>query len=255
MGAAFAAIAALPLAASTCRVVFLRPQVAPTQVHFNDQYMTKSLEAIAAVEFADASQAWDGQRLESSIKLFRRSAQLGHEVGEYCFRYGQYHELAPSDIPQAMRWYKRGMRMLHGGCTTMLGKLHMAMGLRRHAQELLSRTARPQSAGGFAGESGDSLAQWFLAEMSLQKGELRDAVRWWKRSAENGDVDAMMRLVEVFSDGALGIPKESTRAEHWLLAAAAHGHQDALARVEFTDVNRSSVEKAWIEAMEKRGWF
>lgn len=254
MGVAFAALVALPLVSSG-RVIFHKPQVAPSQVHFDDQYFTKNLEAIAAVDFADASQAWDGQRLERSIQLFRRSAQLGHEVGEYCFRFGQYHELAPSNIPQALRWYKRGMRMSHSGCITMLGKLHMAMGSEKSAQELLGRTARPQSAGGFAGESGDSLAQWFLAEMSLQKGKLRDAVRWWKRSAENGDVDAMMRLVEVFSDGALGIPKESTRAEHWLLAAAAHGHRDALQRVELTDVNRSSVERSWIEVMEKQGWF
>merc|ERR1719401_571155 len=113
------------------------------------------LQAIANLEFHEASEAWQLQNLLGSIQLFLRSAQKGHEVGEYCFRWGQYHELPPSDIPQALRWYKRGARLNHRACTTMLGKLLLALGYRDKAKEMLSRMAVPHGSGG---EHGDSLA-------------------------------------------------------------------------------------------------
>jgi TPR repeat protein len=47
-----------------------------------------------------------------------------------------------------------------------------------------------------------------LGELFLQSAKLRDAVKWWKRSAENGDSDAMMRLSQVFREGAIGVPQE-----------------------------------------------
>lgn len=209
------------------------------------------LQDIAALEFQEAQEAWQLQNLLPAIQLFMRSAQKGNEVGEYCFRWGQYHELPPSDVQQAQRWYQRGARLRHKASTTALGKLHFALGQHRLAQKWLSQTAVPR---GLGGELGDSLAQWFLAEMHMQQGGMRDAVRWWKRSAENGDVDAMMRLSNIFSEGGAGIPQEFMRSRHWLFAAAAQGHQNALGNVAWDVPNRPAVERRWIEDMTRRGW-
>jgi len=211
------------------------------------------LQGIARFEFQQARTTWRMNNLMGAIRLFLRSAQKGHEVGEYCFRWGQYHELPPPDIHQAVRWYARGARMNHKACTTMLGKLHVVLGQKDKAKEILERTATPEGFG-----SGDSLAQWFLAELNLGSGKLRDAVRWWKRSAENGDIDAMMRLAKVFTQGAIGIPQEKMRGRHWLLAAAAHGHQEALGQLSL-DISATTfkpkVEIEWIKHMEDQGWF
>lgn len=209
------------------------------------------LEDIAKLEFRKAQESWAVQQLMASIRLFMRSAQKGHEVGEYCFRWGRYHELAPADLNQAVRWYSRGARMKHQACTTMLGKMHLMMGHKDKAKDVLTRTAAPNGDGG---ATGDSLAQWFLAEMSSNGGRLREAVRWWKRSAENGDVDAMMRLFQIFTNGGQGIPKEALRGRHWLYAAAAHGHQEALGFIEYASPTQSKVEHRWIKQMEDQGW-
>mmetsp|Transcript_86023 Transcript_86023/g.251711 ORF Transcript_86023/g.251711 Transcript_86023/m.251711 type:complete len:253 (-) Transcript_86023:76-834(-) len=251
MGAAMRPVAALALVglplAARGRFVHWRPQsqlglYAPGP---------RGLQEIAALEFQEAVEAWQLQNLLGAIRLFRRSAQKGYEVGEYCYRWGQYHELPPSDIPQAVRWYRRGARMNHKASLTMLGKLHLAMGHAQEARRWLSRTAAPRGDGG---ASGDSLAQWFLAEMSFQRGALREAIRWWKRSAENGDVDAMMRLSQVFGGGGAGVPQESLRSRHWLLAAAANGHQEALGGVDWSEPGRPEVEQRWIEDMQQQGW-
>jgi len=209
------------------------------------------LEDIAALEYQEAEKAWQHQKLLPAIQLFKRSAQKGHEVGEYCFRWGQYHELAPSDFKQAIRWYQRGAKLLHKASMTSLGKIYFASGHHARAQQWLSLTAKPHGPGG---ETGDSLAQWFLAEIHMQGGAMRLAVRWWKRSAENGDIDAMMRLSHVFSEGGAGIPQELMRSRHWLFAAAANGHQNALSNVTWNKQDRPVVERRWIESMERYGW-
>ena len=197
-------------------------------------------------------QAWNMRQAEQGLEWFLRSAQKGHQVGEYCFRYGMYHELPPLDLQQAFRWYKRGARMNHRGSTTMLGKLHFAAGQREEAIEVLQRTGSP---GGHGGERGDSLAQWFLGELFLQLGRLRLAVKWWKKSAENGDSDAMWRLFEVLQEGAVGIPCEPMLARHWLFAAAAHGHKEALNHVNWATALRPKVEQNWVDFMERKGWI
>lgn len=221
------------------------PVPAPLELQLGD---------IARHEFHEAVAMWQLQNLLGAMQLFLRSAQKGHEVGELCFRWGQYHELPPPDIKQAMRWYTRGVRMNHKACTTMLGKLKMAVGQPEEATSILRRTAMPAS---YGGEHGDSLAQWFLAEMNLQTGQFREAVRWWKRSAENGDVDAMMRLSAVFSQGAAGIPREEARSQHWLLAAAASGHQEALTKVPWSmdEANLTKVARQWMGEMQDMGWL
>lgn len=213
----------------------------------------EELQDIAAFEFQEAIEAWQLQNLLHAIQLFRRSAQKGNEVGEYCFRWGQYHELPPADISQAIRWYRRGARLRHKASTTALGKLHLALGHHSVARQWLTLTAVPHGPGG---ATGDSLAQWFLAELHMAGHSLRLAVRWWKRSAENGDIDAMMRLSHVFSEGGVGIPQERMRSRHWLFAAAAHGHQNALSHVNWTSgaADLTPVERRWMKDMEQRGW-
>jgi len=103
------------------------------------------LERAARAEYEMGVQAWNLRQAEQGLELFLKSAQKGHEVGEYCFRYGMYHEFPPSDMQQAFRWYKRGARMNHKGSTTMLGKLHMAAGHRDEAMHFLQRTGLPNT--------------------------------------------------------------------------------------------------------------
>lgn len=214
----------------------------------------RQLEDIAKEQFQEATISWNSQNLLGAMELFLKSAQKGNEIGEYCFRQGQYAELPPSDFKQAVRWYMRGARFNHQACITMLGKLRMSMGLSSDADSTLKLTAAPN---GIGGTTGDSLAQWFLAEMNLKTGKIRNAVKWWKRSAENGDMDAMMRLSQVFSTGSPGIPQEELRGQHWKFTAAVHGHQEALQQVPWgvDESNLTKVERAWMRALEDKGWL
>ena len=57
-----------------------------------------------------------------------------------------------------------------------------------------------------------------MGELFLQSAKLRDAVKWWKLSADNGDSDAMMRLSQVLREGAIGVPQESEKwGDRWMI--------------------------------------
>ena len=57
-----------------------------------------------------------------------------------------------------------------------------------------------------------------MGELFLQSAKLRDAVKWWKLSADNGDSDAMMRLSQVLREGAIGVPQESEKWwDRWMM--------------------------------------
>jgi len=230
------------------------------------------LQVLAARDFQKGNELWELRQLMEGIKSFGKSAQRGHGVADYCFRWGQYHELAPADVPQALRWYRRGARMNHGPSVAMLAKLLFVQGDRLRAELYWRRLADPQASfsvlnisrqapvqphRSLGGASGDAVSQWFIAEAKFQTGTLRDAVRWWKRSAENGDVDAMMRLHSVFAVGGAGIPQEHIRARHWLFAAAANGHQEALKAIPWRapEGGHSAVERRWMQTMEAQGWI
>lgn len=182
----------------------------------------------AEYDYEGALNAWDSNHFQEALQLFRLSAQKGYGLSELCWRWGRYHELPPQDLTQAMRWYQRGARMMHANSITSIGKLHLMQKQEEEARVWLLRTARPEAEGGAVG---DPLAQWFLAELELKGGRLRQAVRWWKRSAEGGDPDAMMRLHVIFDTGGLGVPREPLRSSYWLFSAAARGHQEALMKL------------------------
>jgi len=58
------------------------------------------------------------------------------------------------------------------------------------------------------------------------------------------------RVSEAFAE-------EPMLARHWLLAAAAHGHKDALDRVNWAvaTTQRPKMEQKWIDLMEEHGWI
>jgi len=272
-GAASAAVLFMKIATTDAKLIHLQWdsfgrefEAGSKKRVFNDS------KDIARSDFQEAVEAWNMQLLHKAVLAYKRSAQRGHQVGEYCYRRGLYYALPPSDFAKAMVWYKRGARLLHQASTTALGKLHFDMAYNQQrndeqaaadygfekAKQLLFRTAAAGGGGGtIGGFTGDSLAQWFLAEIYFNAGASRKAVRWWKRCAENGDTDAMMRLAQVFSEGAIGIPKEFERARHWQLAAAGHGYKAAVDAIDWSvDMDtRPVAERRWLEDFQNRGWF
>ena len=90
------------------------------------------------------------------------------------------------------------------------------------------------------------LGKWYeTVDWGTRKKEMkREAVKWFKKAAERGNVEAMYCLGECYRDGS-GVDEDQKKAVEWFAKAAERGHEEAKAELEF--YNRREGEKAFEE--------
>ena len=71
-------------------------------------------------------------------------------------------------------------------------------------------------------EGGDAEAQSMLGFEYETKQDLKEAVKWYRKAAEQGDVDAQLALGDMYSDGR-GVEKDFKGAAKWYRKAAEQG--------------------------------
>ena len=80
-------------------------------------------------------------------------------------------------------------------------------------------------------EQGDAKAQNSLAAMYALRGtgvsrNATEAVKWWRKAAEQGHEGAQIRLALMFRNG-WGVSKDAAEAVKWYRKAAEQGDADA----------------------------
>ena len=90
------------------------------------------------------------------------------------------------------------------------------------------------------------LGKWYeTADWGTRKEEMnREAVKWFAKAAEQGNVEAMYCLGECYRDGS-GVDEDQKKAVEWFTKAAKQGHEEAKAELEF--YNRRESENAFEE--------
>ncbi|MBQ0066650.1 MAG: SEL1-like repeat protein [Phascolarctobacterium sp.] len=75
-----------------------------------------------------------------------------------------------------------------------------------------------------AAEQGDAEAQFEVAFRYFTYGEYEQAVKWLRRAAENGNIEAQCHLGQCYYEGVgYGIEKDYEQAVKWLRKAAEQG--------------------------------
>lgn len=94
------------------------------------------------------------------------------------------------------------------------------------------------------------LGKWYeTVDWGTRKEEMnREAVKWFAKAAERGNVEAMYYLGECYRDGS-GVDEDQKKAVEWFTKAAKQGHEEAKAELEF--YNRRESENAF----EEDGFF
>ena len=90
------------------------------------------------------------------------------------------------------------------------------------------------------------LGKWYeTVDWGTRKEEMNhEAVKWFAKAAEQGNVEAMYCLGECYRDGS-GVDEDQKKAVEWFTKAAKQGHEEAKAELEF--YNRRESEKAFEE--------
>lgn len=58
------------------------------------------------------------------------------------------------------------------------------------------------------------LALWYWEGRYVPKDEIK-AVEWFERAANNGEIKAAKKLVEIYGQGSKNIPKNEVRKQYW----------------------------------------
>jgi TPR repeat protein len=75
-----------------------------------------------------------------------------------------------------------------------------------------------------------------------------EAVKWYRRAAEQGNTDAQMRLGVMYEDGRGGLPQDDAEAAKWYRKAAEQGNVDAQATLGFRYERGQGVSQDYVLA-------
>lgn len=76
----------------------------------------------------------------------------------------------------------------------------------------------------------------------LRKDEA-EAVRWYRKAADQGDVGAQLNLGVMYDNGQ-GVPKDEAEAYKWFLLAGAQGNESARKNISTIEKDLNSTQRA-----------
>ena len=116
------------------------------------------------------------------------------------------------DIKQAAQWYKKAADQGSQVAKTMLSLLHLEGEL-----EKAKKAAR---------DSLDEESPFDLGMMYLNEKDYKQAVEWFKKSANQGNAYAQFNLGVIYGNG-FGVQKDFKQAAQWFKKAADQGNSEA----------------------------
>ena len=177
--------------------------------------------------FEDADAAERRDDYATAIPLYRSLAEKGNT--EAMKRLGYFYELGVGfkrDWLEAAKWYSKAAELGHQGAAASLG------GIGRHWELMTRGPMNPiiYELVEKAAKKGYPVAQFSLGLMNYRvgdslfdpsKGNLREALMWYRRAADQGDVDSEVCLGIAYAEG-LGVPQDYVEAHKWFNLASSH---------------------------------
>jgi uncharacterized protein len=176
------------------------------------------------LEDADAAERRDDYAV--AIPIYRALADKGNAVAQS--RLGFFYNIGvgvKQDYLEAAKWYSKAFEAGDQGAAGQLA------GIGRNWRILnLSRKDYPIIYGLVekAAQKGSPVAQFSLGVMNYpigdltfdeRGGNLSEALIWYRRAADQGDVDSEVALGIAYADG-IGVPQDYVEAHKWFNVAA-----------------------------------
>jgi len=173
----------------------------------------------------DANTAERRDDYATAISIYRILANQGNAVAEQ--RLGYFYELGlgvKKDQLEAARWYSKAVEAGDERAAVFLS------GIGRHWR-LMNQNQMSPIIYEFvekAAKKGIPVAQFSRGVMNypigdpifdVSKGDLGEALIWYRRAADQGDVDSQVTLGMAYADG-IGVPQDFAEAHKWYNLAA-----------------------------------
>ena len=194
-----------------------------------------------------------------AVRWYRMAAEQGHSGAQknlgICFEKGQG---VAKDEDKALHWYNRAMA---GGCEEAKPLAEALQGKHRRAEDTrlaIQAFTNKEWADGFrlsqSADRDDPVVQFYLG-VCYDNGygvdkDSREAVRWYRKAADNGSLSAQFNLGVMYSRGD-GIEKDEAESEKWYRKAADGGYEKAKEMVENIDRLRA-VQKELADLRDRQ---
>ncbi|WP_172392898.1 tetratricopeptide repeat protein [Neisseria dumasiana] len=152
---------------------------------------------------------------EEAVLWLRKAAEL-NIVSAQADLAGKLAETAKSEIEkqEARQWLEKALMQNDPYAYAMAGVLYSEKNNVFPVDEAKAYEYYMKAAEMEEEKSQASLAWWFWEGRYVVKDE-RKAVEWFERSANNGEIKAAKKLVEIYGNGTKDIPKNEAKKQYW----------------------------------------
>ncbi len=163
-----------------------------------------------------------------AMRWYRKAAEQGDAEAQYnlglAYDAGEGVERDPRE---AMRWYRKAAEQGHAWAEAKLRDEQNRVAAEQAKNKLAAGIAKWRA----AAERGEAVAQYSLGySYATGKGveqDPREAVRWYRKAAEQGHAWAQNNLGNLLYEGGEGVAQDPREAVHWWRKAAAQGDAKA----------------------------
>ena len=197
-------------------------------------------------EYEEGMNYYTVQQYESAVKQFAAAANLGHAEAQnrlgLCFAEGKG---VKQDDAEGVKWFRKAAEQGIAesqyilGCAYLKGAGGLPVDLEEaakwlekavkqgntDAQKVLDSIKDVVKLFG-AAKKGDSEAMFKLSATFLAGNNETEAVKWLKKAAEQGNVQAQVTLGACYDDGK-GVSEDAAEAVKWFRKAAEQGNASA----------------------------
>ena len=188
-----------------------------------------------------------------AVKWYRKAAQQGHTKAQVHLGYMYANgEGVPEDYQEAEKWHRKAAEQAED-----LDLLYLAVqyangvGVPEDGWEakrlfrLVAKGGHPVFAQAAQRELGN---MYYAGKYAVQFGkDNQEAVKWYRKAAEQGDAEAQERLGHMYANGE-GVPEDYVKAYAWMNLAAAQGRNNA---VKAKELLRSSMTTEQVAEAQK----
>ena len=218
-----------------------------------NQGHAKAERALSWLQFEIGLKLYYGNLLSAAARWFLKAAEHGDEIAQCrigrCYQDG---EGVKKDFVEAAKWYRKAAEQGYGRAQRGLAICYCkGTGVKKDLEEAEKWWRRMIEQGdgcaktrlaklSYAADKGDTIAQYeigkfFMGSESVDsKSQLSAtnpwlAVKWFRKAAEQGHVDAQYEFAELCADGFFSDDDDmcDAEAEKWYREAAEQGHVDA----------------------------
>lgn len=190
--------------------------------------------------FEDADAAERRDDYATAIPIYRSLADRGNVAAQK--RLGFFYEIGVGvrqDWLEAAKWYSKAVEAGDESAGASLGhigrnwRIFTRTNMNPIIYELVEKAAK----------RGNATAQYSLGVMNYplgdftfdgSKGNLREALSWYRRAAEQGDFDSQVALGIAYEDG-VGVPQDYIEAHKW--------YNLAVSRSKYADLRTTYIQR------------